>query len=109
MISQILYNFITISIMCSGVALLILVVRKLIGKNSGAWWRSIIWLMLLIRLCIPVTIQSPIGIMNHVIDTDSANTIQNLCFINASRAEYYFGQSQERKCRAVGKRKNHTA
>ena len=71
MTDNILFNIFVLSLMCSGIALLIIVIRKLFGKKSGAWWRSIIWLIMLIRLCVPVLIQSPIGVMNNFTFTDS--------------------------------------
>ena len=76
MISDALHNIITISLMCSGVALFTLFVRKIIGKSSGAWWRSIIWVLLLIRLCVPVSVQSPIGVMDRIVSIERANEIQ---------------------------------
>lgn len=51
-----------ISAMCSGVILILMFVRKIVGKKTGAWWRSIVWLLLLIRLCVPISINSSLSI-----------------------------------------------
>ncbi len=48
--------------MSCGAILIILLVRKVVGKKTGAWWRSIIWLMLLVRLLFPVSISSPLSL-----------------------------------------------
>ena len=60
-----LTNILAVSLTSSGIALLILLIRKLFGKETGAWWRSIIWVLLLVRLCIPMVIDSPIGVLNE--------------------------------------------
>jgi beta-lactamase regulating signal transducer with metallopeptidase domain len=49
--------------MCSLAALAILLIRKILGKKAGAWWRSVIWMVLLVRLCIPFNLNSSIGVL----------------------------------------------
>lgn len=60
--NEIIYNIFLISAMSTGIILIMLIMRKLIGKSIGAWWRSIVWMILLIRLCIPLSINSPFSI-----------------------------------------------
>lgn len=78
MIPGIFYNIAIISFMCSGVALFTLFIRKIIGKSTGAWWRSIVWVLLLIRLCVPVTIQSPIGVMDRIVGTENVYQVNEI-------------------------------
>lgn len=64
MANQVFVNLIFISLSCSAVILVILLIRYSIGKRTGAWWRSIIWTVVLLRLMVPVVIQSPVGLLN---------------------------------------------
>ena len=100
MIHPILNDVFIISLSCSGIALLLLAVRKLIGKNTGAWWRSMLWVLLLIRLSIPVMIESPIGVVdsdldtavvNHIYRTESDSSIN----INNTEIDTYLVDSEE--------------
>ena len=63
MMHPILSNILILSLTGSAVAGVMILIRKLVGKNTGAWWRSLIWVLLLIRLCIPVMVETPLGLI----------------------------------------------
>ena len=62
---EIIDNIFIISAMCSLAAGAILAIRKTLGKRAGAWWRSLIWMLLLIRLCIPFGLETSIGVLSR--------------------------------------------
>jgi beta-lactamase regulating signal transducer with metallopeptidase domain len=55
---NLLKNTIFISIICSAISLLILICRKAFSAK-GAWWRSVAWMLVILRLCVPIPIKIP--------------------------------------------------
>lgn len=64
MANEVVTNLIFISLSCSAVILGILLIRYFIGKRTGAWWRGLVWTVVLLRLVVPVVTQSPVGLLN---------------------------------------------
>ncbi|MCK5130211.1 MAG: hypothetical protein KAQ68_10180 [Clostridiales bacterium] len=60
--NELLKNLSLISAMCTGVALVVVLLRKVFNKNAGAWWRSIVWLLLMIRLLAPTLPNSEVSL-----------------------------------------------
>ena len=53
-----------ISFMCTAALIAMLFIRKALIYHTSAWLRSFVWMLILIRMCIPAAIQTPIGIMS---------------------------------------------
>lgn len=77
MSTDIVENIITVSIICSFFALAVLMARKF-SKAKGLLVRNIIWIILLLRLLIPVMINLPFGLFEsqqNVSEGNNYNTI----------------------------------
>ena len=53
-----------ISFMCTAALIAMLFIRKALIYHTSAWLRSFVWMLILVRMCIPATTQTPIGIMS---------------------------------------------
>lgn len=61
MINELLMNGLKLSAIGSVMMVLLLVIRKITGTKAGAWWRSLLWLLILCRICIPIIPTSSIS------------------------------------------------
>ena len=90
MIFSIVTNIFIISIMCSLVILPVMFARRYLGNLTGTKWRVVVWMIILIRLCVPVITHTPIGIVkdsygvnayasqeNKVVEVNYNNHINN--------------------------------
>jgi beta-lactamase regulating signal transducer with metallopeptidase domain len=67
-----LENIVTISLSMSAVILLLLIISPLLNKRYSAKWRYFVWLILAVRLVIPVKFELPqapvnIPVSNHIV------------------------------------------
>jgi len=72
MSTDIVENIITVSIICSFFALAVLMARKF-SKAKGLLVRNIIWIVLLLRLLIPVMINVPFGLFESQQNASESN------------------------------------
>lgn len=57
------------SLTCTGVCVVILLIRKFFGKYTGTLWRYLVWTLVLLRLLLPMSFVTPIGLIdNHLGD-----------------------------------------
>jgi len=61
-----LVSMLTLSMQASIAGLIVLAARKLLGRNLSANMRCLLWLVVFVRMVMPISIPNPISVFNLV-------------------------------------------